>query len=178
MWTSCPQACITPTVAPRASSRANFRRVRQPGLLGDRQRVHVGPQHEHLAGAVLQHADDAVAADVRSSPSRRRRAAPCAMRAAVSFSCSDSSGRLVQVLIQLDERRHVVRHPRGGIGRARRHRERGTPKLAQIATTMAKLRRIAIAQHRDPKSAIRNRNRLARIARRHYLLRIHFSLSH
>ena len=45
--------------------RSNLRRIRQIGLLGDGQRIHVGPQHEHFAGTVLQHADDAVAADAR-----------------------------------------------------------------------------------------------------------------
>ena len=48
--------------------RAHFRRVRQAGFLGDGQRIQIGPQHQRLARAVLQHADDAVAADVRSSP--------------------------------------------------------------------------------------------------------------
>ena len=43
--------------------RADLRGVRQAGLFGDGQRVEIGPQHERLARAVLQHADDAVAAD-------------------------------------------------------------------------------------------------------------------
>ena len=63
MCRSCPQACITPTVAPRSSVRANLRCVGQAGFLGDGQRVEIGANHERLAGAVLQDTHDAMPAD-------------------------------------------------------------------------------------------------------------------
>ena len=60
---SWPQACITGTCAPSGSVAVCGARVGQPGLLGDRQRVHVGAQHHGRPVAVAQHPDDAGAAD-------------------------------------------------------------------------------------------------------------------
>ena len=42
---------------------ARFRCVGQPGLLDERQRIHVGADHQRGAGSVLEHGDKAVAAD-------------------------------------------------------------------------------------------------------------------
>ena len=65
MWMSWPQACITPTSRPALSRVFCLAGVGQPGLLDDRQRVHVGANQHDRALAVLQDADDAELADVR-----------------------------------------------------------------------------------------------------------------
>ena len=41
----------------------DLRGVGQAGVLDDRQRIEIGPQHQRRPGAVLEHAHDAVAAD-------------------------------------------------------------------------------------------------------------------
>ena len=63
MWMSWPQACITPVVAAVVVLDLHLRGVGQAGVLDDRQRVEIGPQHERGAGAILENAHDAVAAD-------------------------------------------------------------------------------------------------------------------
>ena len=75
MWTSWPQACITGTTSPASFFAVDLARVGQPGLLLDRQRVHVGAHEERGPLAVLHHRDDAEAADVVASPRSRAPAA-------------------------------------------------------------------------------------------------------
>ena len=64
---------------------------RQAGPLLHRQRVHVGAQQQHRAGPVLQHRDDAGAADAGGDGEAGRRAS-AAIRAALRVSCMLSSG--------------------------------------------------------------------------------------
>ena len=84
MWPSWPQACITPGL------RGG---VRQPGGLGDRQRIHVGAQADAAVG--LRRARSVATTPwpptpaTKGMPSSARRART---KAAVAFSCSDSSG--------------------------------------------------------------------------------------
>jgi len=60
MWTSCPQACMTPTSLAGSVLRLHRRRVRSAGLFDDRQRVHVGADVDGRPVTVLQHRHDAV----------------------------------------------------------------------------------------------------------------------
>ena len=63
VWASWPQACITPTVSPLKVA-GDLRGERQVGLLGHRQRVHVGAQRDPRAGlAALEDRDHAVVGD-------------------------------------------------------------------------------------------------------------------
>jgi len=59
---SWPQACATATVLPAGSSR-HAARIIEAGILPDRQRIHVGAQHDGRSLAVAQQADDAGLAD-------------------------------------------------------------------------------------------------------------------
>jgi hypothetical protein len=43
---------------------ANCGSVRNARLLGDGKRVHIGPEHEHFTGTVLENADHAMTTDV------------------------------------------------------------------------------------------------------------------
>ena len=88
---SWPHACITGTSLPSGVDTASGARVRQAGVLGDRQRVHVGTQQHGRAAAVAQHADHAGTADplghVGAQPGQ-----PRATSAAVRTSARHSSG--------------------------------------------------------------------------------------
>ena len=63
MWTSWPQACITPTVFPSSSVGRHLAGVGEAGLLDDGQGVEVGADQDGRPRPVLEHADDAELAD-------------------------------------------------------------------------------------------------------------------
>ena len=63
-WVSWPQACITGVSVPSGKLAGRLGRKGQAGLLLDRKRVHVGAEHQHWAGPVLHHRDDAGLADM------------------------------------------------------------------------------------------------------------------
>ena len=92
MWTSWPHACITPTSAPVPSLVRTVLAYGKPGGLGHGQRVEFGPQHHGRPGAVLEHADDAGAADAGGHVVAQLAQArsPSWLRSAVSL--PDSSG--------------------------------------------------------------------------------------
>ena len=60
---SWPHACMTGTVVPSASVAGHRAGVGQAGGLRDRQRVHVGAQHDGGALTAPQQADDAGLSD-------------------------------------------------------------------------------------------------------------------
>ena len=64
MCMSCPHACITPTVAPRASRTFTCEAYGKPVSSTTGKPIHVGPQQQRRPVAILQHADDAMAADL------------------------------------------------------------------------------------------------------------------
>ena len=120
---------------PACIGHLHLRGVVEPRLLDHRQRVHVGPQQQRRAVAVLQHAHDAVAADVLGhlqpeSPHLRRHLGGGLLLFVRQL------GRLVQVLVKLGKRRQARPSPTPrAVPRTPRERKLGKPAKLQRPLT-------------------------------------------
>ena len=152
------------------SCSADLRGIGQSRLFGDRQGVHVGPQHQHFARPVLQHAHDAVSANAGR---HRRTDSPQLVGhpgGGLLF-LQRQLGVLVQVLIQLDELRQILDHPRWrGWRFVCRRVSRGDETCRDDRSGRQNAEHFSLP--RRPKDF--SESRLARIAVVHYLLHIHF----
>ena len=98
VWTSCPQACMTPTAWPDLSLHEDVAGVGDAGLFDDGKRIHVGTDEQRRARAVLEDGDDAVGlraigifADVLGDGVAALRSSAASIAEVCSSKC-DSSG--------------------------------------------------------------------------------------
>ena len=106
---------------PAAERRAPARRVRQTARLADRERVELGAQRDHRAGAVAQHPDHSVTADAFAHVHTRRPKVRGGARGRLPLATREL-GCGVQLAVQAPGRlRAVVAQGREARGRRRRH---------------------------------------------------------